>query len=276
MDTIPTDFRFERAEKSRLVEAFSTLPNPYTSYEQFAHSVKEISNSNSVPNRFRARCEKRKTLDWADSPFFRIDNSPIDRYLPVLDPIDPVNAKRQFKTSFVAEGFLQLAALLLDQKAFSYINVNNGDIFPMLSLENTQSQKAVGPIHFHKDLANHYVRPDWVNILGLRAGGEEKVYTCFVKNVDVFARLNPSVIADLKQCEFHTPFDDLTLNKPVKILPGTFIGSANNHTLHNKEIPADANKAALRRRWLMKTVNAANLHRYRNHMLANNPRIVNG
>lgn len=79
----------------------------------------------------------------------------------------------------------------MKQEPIGYTNVNDGDIFqdihPKRDLVNSQSQKALKPIFFHKDLANHFVRPDWVNILGLRASTENEVYTSFARNKDVYS-----------------------------------------------------------------------------------------
>jgi hypothetical protein len=104
----------------------------------------------------------------------------------------------------------------MGQQPIGYINVNNGDIFqdihPMRSLMETQSQKASKTIYFHKDLANHFVRPDWVNILGLRASPENDIYTSFVRNKDLIEALDPIILDRLRREEFNTPYDDLTLS----------------------------------------------------------------
>lgn len=80
----------------------------------------------------------------------------------------------------------------------------------MRKLMGTQSQKASKTIYFHKDLANHFVRPDWVNILGLRASAENEIHTSFVKNSDLIEFLDPAVLDILRETEFYTPYDDLT------------------------------------------------------------------
>ena len=118
----------------------------------------------------------------------------------------------------------------MKQEPIGYINVNDGDIFqdihPMRRLAQTQSQKALDTIYFHKDLANHFVRPDWVNILGLRASPENQILTSFVKNKDLLKALSAETKEILRQEVFYTPFDDLTTSSENKKL-----GRAANHRI---------------------------------------------
>ncbi|SLM65011.1 hypothetical protein DAQ1742_04254 [Dickeya aquatica] len=97
------------------------------------------------------------------------------------------------------------------------MNVNDGDVFqdihPKEDLQNSQSQKALSEIFFHKDLANHFVRPDWVNILGLRNSSENEIYTCFSRNIDILSTLSSETKSILREKLFHTPFDDLSTHK---------------------------------------------------------------
>jgi L-asparagine oxygenase len=71
-----------------------------------------------------------------------------------------------------------------------YVNVNDGDVFqdiyPKESMASSQSQKALKEIHFHKDLANHFVRPDQVYMVGMRSHRRNAVYTSFVRNSDIW------------------------------------------------------------------------------------------
>ncbi len=240
--------------------------------------------------------------------------------------------KRNRKLTYVAEGFLLIYARLAGQEPIGYINVNDGDIFqdihPMKSLMDTQSQKASKSIYFHKDLANHFVRPDWVNILGLRGSTENEIYTSFVRNKDLIEYLDPQVVKQLRKPDFYTPFDDLTLassnkeqgrapehpvlggaesydirffenrtiginkkaqeaiaevvralhilKKPLLILKGDFIGSANNECIHNKDVVHIGNEKAVYNRWLMKTVNVKSLDAHKTHMRNGEIRIVDG
>ncbi|WP_147297828.1 hypothetical protein [Trinickia dinghuensis] len=98
----------------------------------------------------------------------------------------------------------------------------------------SQSQKALKPIFFHKDLANHFVRPDWVNILGLRSSVENEVYTSFVRNKDLLNELDEQTQDMLRRPEFYTPFDDLTMYKSAVEL-----GQADMHPILGGATPTD-------------------------------------
>lgn len=116
--------------------------------------------------------------------------------------------------TYVSEAFLQIFSELAGQHAIGYMNVNDGDVFqdihPLKRLSDSQSQKALNDIAFHKDLANHFVRPDWVNIVGLRASDENRIYTSFTRNKDVIDNLDDPTLEILSRPIFHTPFDDLS------------------------------------------------------------------
>lgn len=97
----------------------------------------------------------------------------------------------------------------MEMPAIGYINVNDGDVFqdiyPMKSLSETQSQKALVALGFHKDLANHFVRPDFVNMLSMRAYEGNQIFTTFVKNIDLIQKLDPSDLDLMRQELFYTP-----------------------------------------------------------------------
>ncbi|MBB5998520.1 hypothetical protein [Streptomonospora salina] len=119
------------------------------------------------------------------------------------------------KKTFLAEGFLAVFAELAATPAIGYLNVNAGDVYqdihPKRELQSSQSQKALNEIHFHKDLANRFVRPDQVYMVGMRNDPANAVYTTFVRNIDVTAAFTDAEIAVLRIPEFHTPFDDPTV-----------------------------------------------------------------
>lgn len=126
-------------------------------------------------------------------------------------------------------------AYLLQQEPIGYINVNNGDVYqdihPKSDLYNSQSQKALNSIHFHKDLANHFVRPDWVNMIALRNSNINRVYTNVVRNKDILKCIDNDTIKILSECKFYTPYDDLSEYKPTQQKE---LGRANNHPVINK------------------------------------------
>lgn len=163
-------------------------------------------------------------------PFIFIENLPIDPILPQFDNQNPVEKKRAQKNTFVTEGVLELFAQLRGENPIGYLNVNQGDvfqdIFPMEDLFQTQSQKALHDIYFHKGLANHFVRPDWVNILCIRNSIENVIFTCFVKNYEVLQCFSDEEKHELSQSQFYTPYDDLSTYKSLVEL-----GEANLHPI---------------------------------------------
>lgn len=211
-------FTFSEAEKIKTHELLNEITiNPYQNYDAFMAAVTDIVRNGEVPERFLIHCENKRKIDEYESPYTVFDNCPIDAELPWLGFINPVEDKRKLKQTFVAEGMLGLSAILLNQSPIGYMNVNDGDVFqdihPKQDLQNSQSQKALNEIFFHKDLANHFVRPDWVNILGLRNNSKNEIYTCFARNVDILSKLSSETKNVLRENLFYTPFDDLSTHK---------------------------------------------------------------
>lgn len=232
MKEIELDYIFSPDENTALTNRLLEIQvNPYQAYAEFQTEVaKVIAEGRVIPDDFRALCYFKRYADQYKDPYFLIRNCPVDPHLPMLDLDQPVTDKRARKTTYVAEAFLLLYAELMGQQPIGYINVNDGDVFqdihPMRSLMETQSQKAAKTIYFHKDLANHFVRPDWVNILGLRASDQNEIYTSFVKNSELIDYLDDTVLEGLKEERFYTPYDDLTLSSSNKAL-----GRAPNHRI---------------------------------------------
>lgn len=218
MNELPVDFRFSESEGISLRNLLGWIKeNPYNNYAGFDLAVDGVLEGGLVPNSFIEFCKDKREADTFEQPFVFLQNCPIDEELPSLDFDNPVADKRNRKKTYVSEGFLLLYAKLMGQEPIGYANVNDGDIFqdihPKRDLVNSQSQKALKPIYFHKDLANHFVRPDWVNILGLRSTPVNEVYTSFVRNKDLLTRLDKWTLDVLRRSEFYTPFDDLTMYK---------------------------------------------------------------
>lgn len=214
---LAVDYVLDEDERAALEQALLALDaSPYREYERFTAEVRALVDAGEVPDGISDFCREVTALDRRERPFVLLKNCPIDRDVPVFDFEEPVESKRAIKRTFVAEGFLALYALLVDTPPIGYANVNDGDVFqdiyPKASMRDTQSQKALGEIRFHKDLANHFVRPDYVNMLGMRADPRNKVYTSFVRNLEVLELLPDDVVATLREVEFHTPFDDLTVS----------------------------------------------------------------
>lgn len=207
-------------EREQLEGALLTIDvSPYEDHDGFMAAVGELVEAGRIPDRLVALCTAVKGWDRREQPFLLVRNCPIDRDVPIFDFDQPVECKRACKRTFIAEGFLALYALLTGTPPIGYANVNEGDVFqdiyPKASMRDTQSQKALGPIRFHKDLANHFVRPDYVNMLSMRADSRNRVCTSFVRNREALDRLPDDVIAVLREVEFHTPYDDLTVSSGV-------------------------------------------------------------
>ncbi|MEC8010861.1 MAG: hypothetical protein VX185_08865 [Pseudomonadota bacterium] len=234
----PKPFVFKNNERNSIIELFSQITvNPYKNYQDFNAEVKSILQRPEL-QRFTEACDKYNQTPKIDQPIFYATNCPVDRELPVLGFDNPVQAKRDNKSTFVAEAFLLAYALAASQEPIGYINVNEGDIFqdikPLKGMENTQSQKALNTINFHKDLANHFVRPDWVNILGIVGDPRNNILTTFVDNKTLLSILPEHVINELQQKSYHTPFDDLTVLKGSKKL-----GEADVHPIIGGKGPSD-------------------------------------
>ncbi|MEO6328570.1 MAG: hypothetical protein ABIO55_06550 [Ginsengibacter sp.] len=212
---IDTDFRFSKTEKDYIYSLLISIKeNPYTGYEQFIQNIRDVVSL--LPSNFLKHMEELKTRDQYEFPFVYIENCPIDRILPIFDYVDPVNSKRKLKKTFIAEGFLSLYGEMMETPAIGYINVNNGDtfhdIYPQESLKNSQSQKTMVALGFHKDLANHFVRPDHINMMAMRFYEQNKIYTTFVRNKDLLDSLPGEMIEIMRREVFYTPFDDLTMH----------------------------------------------------------------
>ena len=97
---------------------------------------------------------------------------------------------------------------------------------PSESFGTASPQKALGDIYFHKDLANHFVRPDHVYMLGMRSDPNNLVYTSFVRNSDVLVEFDQAELELLRSERFYTPFDDLTVHGNQREL-----GRADDHAI---------------------------------------------
>lgn len=211
------NFTFTELEKNALIDRFLEVSiNPYKFYSVFKKHVRNIITSLPELHRFIDFIEYQRSLSSYELPFVFVENCPIDPEIPELGNDNPVQEKYEKKKTFVAESFLQFYAELFSQHPIAYMNVNDGDIFqdifPKDSLKYSQSQKSAGPIYFHKDFPNHFVRPDFVNILSLRSHTDNQIYTTFVSNKDILDNLSDATKNKLRQCEFYTPYDDITIS----------------------------------------------------------------
>ncbi|MGL4340201.1 MAG: hypothetical protein ACRCSP_07255 [Rhodoglobus sp.] len=210
------EFVLTASESAALKDALaSTSVSPYRNYAAFTHQVADVIRSGAVPQRFIEFIATLAGRDRSSAPVVVIKNVPYDEDVPFFDYAEPVKSKYEVKTTFVAESMLSLFAQLAGTPAIGYVNVNDGDVFqdiyPKQSMASSQSQKALKEIHFHKDLANHFVRPDQVYMVGMRSHPENEVYTSFVRNIDIWPNFSEAQLEVLRGNNFYTPFDDLTV-----------------------------------------------------------------
>jgi L-asparagine oxygenase len=215
MKSLPVNFNFTDSECSYLKEILLSVDiNPYSECGKFINYFNKNAK-NIAPNRLIDEIESWSRRDLSEAPFLYIKNAPIDDNTPIFSHDDPVHEKRLLKKTFVSEGFLELFAAIRGIPSIGYKNVNDGDvyqdIYPKKDLFESQSQKALGPIRFHKDLANHFVRPDFVNILAIRSSIENEIYTTFVANAEAISSISENDLDVLKSRNFTTPFDDLSI-----------------------------------------------------------------
>jgi len=211
---LPPDFCFDDRDREALLQELEKITiNPYREYPAFLEAIRHLIARADGPPLFYKECARARHASKLDHPFHFLRNSPIDRELPIFDMKTPVESKYELKKTFIGEAFLILYSELLGTPAIGYKNVNSGDIvhdiYPKEELYNTQSQKTLAPIGFHKDLANHFVRPDHVNILSMRSYPGNEIFTTFVRNLDLLDELR--AITDLlRRPDYYTPYDDLS------------------------------------------------------------------
>lgn len=184
----------------------------YTDYVRFLAAVRDLAGSPRVPARFSDFCAASAERDMAETPILMVGNCPIDPVLPVFDPDDPVRSKYERKTTFIAEGFLGLYAVLTRTEIIAHKSVNGGDffhdIYPKASMYSSQSQKTLETLRFHRDFTNHFVSPDYVVTLTLR--NAPNVYSTFVKNKAAIAALPADLGRTLREPIFFTPIDEVS------------------------------------------------------------------
>lgn len=209
------DFRFTEAENADLRRILLDLSNhPYVAYADFMQEIRDVAGSGGVPSRFVEYTREAMGRDMASHPLAVMGNCPIDQDLAPFDPADPVTSKYDLKTTFVTEGFLALHAVLAGTEIIAHRTVNDGDffhdIYPKESMYESQSQKTLKTLKFHRDFTNHFVSPDFVTTITIRDTPENEVYSTFAVNRRVIADLEPSDLALLREELFHTPFDDVS------------------------------------------------------------------
>lgn len=200
--------------------------SPYAEYEKFSAAM--AAAAEMAPQRFQDFCHRSMLRDFSEQPFVVIGNAPIDPELPVFGGTDPVGDKYRMKKTFVAEGFLATYAALTGTELIAHLTVNDGDffhdIYPKQSMHDSQSQKTLGTLKFHRDFTNHFVCPDFVNTLTLRDTPKNEVYSTFAVTKHVLRTMSDEDLEVLSQSRFHTPFDDVS-----RASSRVQLGEASNH-----------------------------------------------
>jgi len=198
---------FSEAERNALTDAFAVHASPYRDYPTFQKEVQAIVRDR-VPKFFREAVAAARSQDPSTRPVLYFKNCPTG-VVPELDYEDPLHSKYERKKDFVAETFLSVFTELHDTAIVTYRSANHGDMFhdihPMKKLAYSITQKTVNTLHFHRDLPNNLVRPDWVYLLSLRNSPKNIVYTPIVRLKDIFASLDASTIETLCRPIFRAP-----------------------------------------------------------------------
>lgn len=228
------DFVLSNSECRSLTDKLAQVKiSPYTDYNLFKATIKEIQEKHGIPTglkNFRAAFAASKP---EKRPFWFGKNCPIDGDLPILNWDHPVEDKRQNKKTFIGEGFLCFVAEMLGMPAVAHRSVNDGDFFhdiaPKRSMAETQSQKTIKTLKFHKDFTSHFAQPDYVLQVVLRNDPINEVYSTYASDEEVILSLPASIKDTLRQNIFYTPYDDISLQAGhVKL------GTAGNHAILEK------------------------------------------
>ncbi|MER5980640.1 hypothetical protein ABT142_29690 [Streptomyces sp. NPDC001857] len=215
MREIKYDFVFTDSERDALRSVLTDVAtSPYTDMDAYMADIEQLRTDTRLGSRFTDFCEMSMLRDFAKEPLVVIGNAPIDPELPRFGSADPVTEKHQLKTTFVAEGFLAAYAVLTGTEIIGHLSVNGGDffhdIYPKESMFNSQSQKTLGTLKFHRDFTNHFVCPDFVNTLTLRDTPTNEVYSTFTVTAEAMQELSDKELDILAQPRFYTPFDDVS------------------------------------------------------------------
>ncbi|MGW7313835.1 TauD/TfdA family dioxygenase [Streptomyces sp. NPDC054854] len=215
MKQIDYDFTFNDDEREDLRAALTDIASsPYSDFDTYLSDVKALRHDRRLGGRFTDFCEMSMLRDFSKQPLVVIGNAPIDQDLPKFSSADPVTEKYNLKKTFIGEGFLAAYAVLTGTEIIGHLSVNGGDffhdIYPKESMFDSQSQKTLGTLKFHRDFTNHFVCPDFVNTLTLRDTPTNEVYSTFTVTVHALEELSDNDRDILAQARFYTPFDDVS------------------------------------------------------------------
>jgi hypothetical protein len=207
-------YRFADEDRYAVELMFSGLPaNPYTDYESFHRTVRELIDREAFPASFVEACHQVKRQRVQAVTYAHVlANCPLDGDIPVFDQDDPVKDKYTKKKTFVGEAMLELVGQLTGTPLLAYVTRNNGDFFHDVYAANrysgTQTQKSDTDLFWHNDRTAHAVRADYLALLGMRCPADDLVYTGYVDGRQLLEHISEESQALLRRRDFVTPFDE--------------------------------------------------------------------
>lgn len=203
---VPVAAALSDDQRQELAEVLAVRASPYADQAAFLDEIQRLLPR--IPRFFRDAVEALRARDLREHPVHYLKNCPVGE-VPLLDFDAPLESKYALKKDFVAESFLTVFAELYGTPIVTYRTANRGDLFhdilPVRQLQFSKSQKSIRSLHFHTDLPDNRVRPDWVNLLSLRNSPANRVYTAFVRLVDVVSALDEETLSWLRQPLFRAP-----------------------------------------------------------------------
>jgi L-asparagine oxygenase len=218
----PTDYRvepvheFSEQERAELEELLAVKHNPYTDYGAYWDEIRDIARRR-IPPFFREIMEQARSFDLTQRPVLYFKNCPTG-HVPELSFEDPLRSKYERKSDYIAEAFHSVFAELHGTAQVTYRSANQGDMFhdvtPMKKLAYTITQRTLNTLHFHFDLPDHKIRPDWVYLLSLRNSPRNIVFTPIVRLRDALEQLDDHTLAVLRRPLFAQPRPKVAENIP--------------------------------------------------------------
>ncbi|GAB3465719.1 TauD/TfdA family dioxygenase [Actinophytocola sediminis] len=216
-------YAFSDDERTELHALLMTVgAHPYQDPIAFAKEIAWLVEQRKVPPAMIAATDRVRADRAAGSSFAHaLRNCPLDEDIPLLDQEDPLADKYARKSTFVAEGLLQLFGLLVGTPLLSYGMRFNGDFFIDVIAINRYRGKQTGysdgELAFHNDRTAHPVRADYITLLGMRCPDEDITYTGFASGPSVLALLSDQERHTLRQPYFYTPFDVLSRDQNTSL-----------------------------------------------------------
>jgi len=196
--------------------------HPYRNYESLLTHVRALVAAHRLP--VISLIGQQILRDRAnDIECHYIANCPVDDGLPDVDGGLVLNHKIATDSDiFSGEVLLLALSLILDNPVLAYETRNGGAYFQdVLAAENfkdTQTQKTDTELWPHNDRTAHWIRADFLSLLGLRIPVENEVATEYIRGRDIIARLSSQERAVLSERHFLTPYDQLSQqSNPLQI-----------------------------------------------------------